>query len=74
MRRADGAQVFVRPIWRLCGHRQALEGIAVAPGNAATLSALTDPSRRPLGQKDALPINEVAVAENDKHEEHPPEV
>ena len=35
--------------------RQALEGAALAPGNQATLNALTGDSRRPAQLRDPLP-------------------
>ena len=39
----------------LSSARQALEGAALAPGNQATLNALTDDSRRPAQPRDPLP-------------------
>ena len=52
--RAVRAEMFVY-YGELSSARQALEGAALAPGNQATLNALTDASRRPAQPRDPLP-------------------
>ena len=53
-KRAVRAEMFVH-YGELSSARQALEGAALAPGNQATLNALTDVSRRPAQPRDPLP-------------------
>ena len=53
-RRVSRAQALVH-LGELSSARQALEGAAVTPGSQETLSALSDPSKRPPLLRDPLP-------------------
>ena len=53
-RRADRVQVLVQ-LGELSAGRHALEGASIAPGNQATLDALTDVGKRPPVPREPLP-------------------